>query len=453
VVAQKSNFVTTAFGQRRPLGPGTPFDLADKQIASRVDFALAHAGVIAGRILDEFGDPVPEVQVSTMRYSYVNGQRRLTSANGRGVTNDIGEFRLFGLAPGDYFVAATLPSYGTPDGDDRSGYGPTYYPGTGNVGGAQSISIAPGQTVAGVTMMLQPARTWRISGIVIDASGKPATGGFVQAAPRIGMVGVGGTGGPVRDNGRFTIAGVTPGDYVLRANIAGGGNPAIAPVSVDAADVNDVQLIVMPPATLSGRIVFDSEVDVPKGTAVQITAQRPDPLFGVGLPLGGAAKADFTFEFKAAAGRALLRASQPSPNWRLKRVLLNGDDVTDGTVDIPAGAALSNIVIEFTNKLNELSGTIAGGGEPLDGWVVVFAQDSRRWTAPSRWVVPARPGRESHFKLKLMAGAYYAIAVDDVEPGEWTDPAFLARVRERATPFSIADGEAKSIELNVSASR
>src|SRR5439155_25784670 len=120
----------------------------------------------------------------------------------------------------------------------RSGYGPIYYPGTGNVGSAQSIAIAPGQTVTGVTMMLQPVRTWRISGIAIDASGKPAAGGSVMAMPRIGMVGVGGAGGSINDKGRFTIPGVTPGDYVLRANLAG-GNAAIVPVTIDSSDGND----------------------------------------------------------------------------------------------------------------------------------------------------------------------------------------------------------------------
>ena len=128
--------------------------------------------------------------------------------------------------------------------------------------------------------------------------------------------------------------------------------------------------------------------------------------------------------------------------------------MTDSAFDIPPAASLTNIAVEFTNKLNEVSGTIANAtADPADTWVVVFAQDARRWTAPSRFVVPARPDRDSHFRVRLMAGDYYAVAVDDVEPGEWTDPSYLARVRERATPFSIADGETKSLELKVSASR
>jgi carboxypeptidase family protein len=454
VSAVKTNFVTASFGQRRPAGPGTPFDLADRQIADKVDFALSRAGVIAGRILDEFADPVAEVQVTTMRYGYVNGERRLTPAPGRGVTNDIGEFRVFGLPPGDYVVAATLRNFTSVDSDDRTGYAPTYYPGTGNVSQAQRVTIAPGQTVSGIAMTLMPVRTSRISGIALDSSGKPLTNGFVTANAHIGMAGMGGNGGAIRPDGRFTIAGVTPGDYVLRAGVPG-GESAVLPITVGDSDVNDVQLMVAPLSTLSGRVVFDSQDNVPKGSTIRISAQRPDPMLGVGVPIAGPAQDDFTFAIKVAPGHAVIRGSQPRSDWRFKRVTVNGEDVSDTGVDIPVNGAVSNIVIEFTNRLNEISGTVAAAAaDPaVDAWVVIFAQDPRRWTPPSRYVVPTRPDRDNHFRARLMAGDYYAIVLDDVEPGEWTDPEYLARVRDRATPFSIADGETKSLELKISASR
>jgi hypothetical protein len=41
--------------------------------------------------------------------------------------------------------------------------------------------------------------------------------------------------------------------------------------------------------------------------------------------------------------------------------------------------------------------------------------------------------------------------MSDVEPNAWTDPEFLSLVRERATKFTIADGEAKTIDLPLSA--
>jgi hypothetical protein len=454
VSASKANFVTAAFGQHRPLGPGVPFELAAKQVASRVDFALARAGVITGRILDEFGEPVPDVQVSTLRYQYVNGERRLTGAPGRNATNDIGEFRLFNLPPGDYFVSATLRNLmASPDTDDRSGYAPTYYPGTGSPEQAQRISIAPGQTVSGLTMTLLPVHTVRVSGVALDANGKPLTNGIVMVSARIGVMMMGAQPAPITSEGRFTINGLTPGEYVLRTNGSAGAQNAVLPITVGDSDISDVQLVVQPLGSIRGRVVFDTDVGLPKPSDVRINAQRRDQLIGIG-PLGGTAKDDYTFDIKVTPGHAIIRGGQPSNDFRFKRVTLNGQDISDTGVDIPPGGAISNLVLEFTNKLNELSGTVVDAAErAADAWAVVFSQDARKWVAPSRFVVSTRPDHENHFRVRLMAGDYYAIVVDDVEQGEWTDPDYLARVRERATPFSIADGEKKSIELKLSSSR
>jgi hypothetical protein len=64
------------------------------------------------------------------------------------MTNDIGEFRLYGLAPGDYYISATLRNFTIGESDDRSGYAPTYYPGTTDVGAAQRLTVSIGQTTS-----------------------------------------------------------------------------------------------------------------------------------------------------------------------------------------------------------------------------------------------------------------------------------------------------------------
>src|SRR5687767_13257577 len=53
VSASKSGFVDAVFGQRRPLQPGTPVQVADGQAAANVDLRLTRGGVITGRIVDE----------------------------------------------------------------------------------------------------------------------------------------------------------------------------------------------------------------------------------------------------------------------------------------------------------------------------------------------------------------------------------------------------------------
>ena len=104
--ASKGSFVQLQYGQARPFEPGKPLELANGQTVERVDFNLPRGGIIAGRILDEFGDPTSDVQVMAMRYQYVQGRRQLGPAGRIATTNDIGEYRLFALPPGQYFVSA-----------------------------------------------------------------------------------------------------------------------------------------------------------------------------------------------------------------------------------------------------------------------------------------------------------------------------------------------------------
>ena len=66
VSVTRTTYIRASFGQQRLLGPGTPFELADGQIANRVDFRLLHDGVVIGRIVDEFGDPVADAQVEAL---------------------------------------------------------------------------------------------------------------------------------------------------------------------------------------------------------------------------------------------------------------------------------------------------------------------------------------------------------------------------------------------------
>src|SRR5471030_1205411 len=176
VTAFKPTYVTAAYGQPRPLELGTSIDVPDAKTVDHIDFGLVRAGVIAGRITDEFGEPLADTQVMAMRYQFVQGTRRLMPSGSR-MTNDIGEFRVFGLPPGQYYLAATLRNTRETDPNDRETYASTYYPGTGSVSAAQPLTIAAGQTMAGLNMMVLPVRSVRVSGTVTDSSGAPLKSG------------------------------------------------------------------------------------------------------------------------------------------------------------------------------------------------------------------------------------------------------------------------------------
>ncbi len=462
VSASKPNFVDTAFGQKRPAGPGMPFELADGQVASNVDLAMARAGVITGRVVDEFGDPLVNVQVAAVRESFINGERRVVPARSPVVSNDLGEFRLFGIAPGNYYVAAMFRAFDGGDTNDRSGYARTYFPGTGNIAEAQRFAVAPGQTIAGLTIPLLQIRTTRISGTAIDSSGKPLNGFTVVVSGRDPFSAF--RNSTVKPDGTFSVSGLPPGDYDV--NTVGGDDSerAGATVSTSGGDVDGLQLVAVKPTTVSGRVVFDGSAAVPRPATVQVIMRRELVRMG---NASATPRDDFSFELKPYPGRVSVSAvvGLPAPNmggfavpaadWRVKRVLLNGQDVTDTGFDVLAGTPVAGLVVEMTTRMGELSGVVASdNGEPeRDCWVIAFAEDPRRWQMPTRYVVATRPGEDDRFHLRLPDGQYLVAAVSNIEPGEWQDPELLSRVQERATAFSIAEGERKSVELRVVNSR
>jgi protocatechuate 3,4-dioxygenase beta subunit len=229
------------------------------------DLHLQKGGVVAGRILDANGEPLADARVVALhRVTLGNMPSRLVQAPGQGQqTNDIGEFRVAGLAPGQYFIAAT-PRMMSPFG--ASGVAPppttgarttivtTYYPGTIDPDGAQAITVAAGETVNGIQFTMQFAPAFRVSGIVVDESGQPISDAMVMLMgdPRSGpMFGPAGSARS-ESGGRFVINNVVAGSYRINASVpvmmnggtggisAGvvGGNASTPPAEVVVADTD-----------------------------------------------------------------------------------------------------------------------------------------------------------------------------------------------------------------------
>jgi hypothetical protein len=161
---------------------------------------------------------------------------------------------------------------------------------------------------------------------------------------------------------------------------------------------------------------------------------------------------DMSFEMLVAPGRVFVRSPPTGPDWRLNRVLLNSDDVTDAGIDVPVNGSVSDVVVELTNHLYPLRGRVsdADGAVVRDCLVILFAQDPGRWTPGARHFATARPGLDDLFHAKMPAGDYYAVAITEVDPGAWTDPELLSLVRAQATKFTLVAGETKTVDLPLS---
>jgi hypothetical protein len=377
ITASKTAFVFWSYGQTQPASPGVPLVLGQDQTANAIDIRLLRGAVITGRISDEFGDPMPNASVMVMRQQFLQGQRRLMPTGDRATTDDVGGYRIFGLAPGQYYIsAAALASIGIVNGlpvegaEARRGYAPTFYPGTAEINSAQRLTVGAAQTLSEINIGLLRTRMVTVSGVATDSQGRPLTAGGISIMPKGGVTGFGSSGGQLRPDGTFTVPYVSPGEYVVRANAfrppPAPGMPAeppeisIAIVTVNGEDVTDVHLAPVAPVTVSGRVFFDDPgaALALKPSALRVVWQRlnPDDM-GIGIVSGStpAVQDDLTFELKTAPGRIALRVIAPPSTppilsaWRVKAVRVNGVDVTDSGVDV-GGQGERGVAIELTNR-------------------------------------------------------------------------------------------------------
>ena len=495
LTVSKGGFVSMQYGQTRPFEPGRPIELSDGQMLDKVDIALPRGSVISGRVVDEFGEPVTDAMVTAMRMSFTNGRRRLVPAGRLGQTNDIGQFRIYGLPPGEYYISATYRDLsaiamniaeaggGGSGSMPASGYAPTYFPSTPSPAEAQRVSVAVGQEMTGIDISLQPVKLARITGQAVASDGRPLGSAMIMLMPASRDGGFFMPGGTTRTNasGQFTLNGVAPGDYSLQVRSsgpmmfdAGGGSvmfsvatpdggsssarqePEFAniPLSINGEDVAGLVVMTTHGAKATGRVVFEGGVR-PEGTAgIRISAPSADLDGGPAIGTGSAqVKADGTFELSGLAGTRIIRAGNLPKGWILKSVRVNGADVTDTGYEFKPGEEIGGLEVRLTERTTEVDGSVTDAqGQPLkDYTVVVFSTDESKWTLPmTRWTQSARPDQEGRFRIQnLPPGSYYAVAVSYVAQGEWGDPEWLTRARDKATTLTVSEGAGTPLNLKL----
>jgi hypothetical protein len=478
----KAGFVALEYGQARPFEAGKPLDVTAGQALDKIDFSLPRGSAITGRITDEFGDPITDVQVRALRYQFVNGARQLVDAGRMAQTDDLGAYRIFGLMPGDYIVRASMRP-NMPPGPrnaetEPTGYPGTYFPGVSDVSQAQTVTATLGQEVSSIGFSLVPARLSRISGTVTGSDGRPLTGAVVMLRAR------GGAGmGPMRMNianlgnnqvradGSFQMMNVPPGEYVLdvqqrpRAvrnmqdiNLAQ-LEFASMPLSVSGGDIDNLAIATTPGVTVSGRMAYQGQ-GAPRPTG-QVTATPPS---GGPAPIGamitarvlggGRVNSDGTFELRGLAGPQVIRLQGIPAGWALKSITLDGADITDAGYDFRPGNNMTGLVITLTDRLTDVTGSVRDArGQPVSDYVLVaFPEDTRLWVPQSRFVQTTRPNQNGTFNIKaLPPGRYLAAVVPSLETGLQNDPAVLAQLRPHAHSFSLAEGQTLNLNLEMAA--
>ena len=446
----RAGYLPLEFGQRVATERGLTVDVAAGATVDDIDLALPRAGVMAGRIVDERGEPYPGVQVLALAMRYVNGQR-MPSPYGFSTTDDLGQFRIASAPPGTYTIVAISTETWRNDKQETFGYASTYYPGV-SVNAAQRIVLGPSEQRLDLDFAVHPSRTVRISGRVeVEPGGRPPTGAQLAYSFGDGILASGFRQARVAGDGSFEFADVTEGVY----NVSAGGDDET--ITVRDADISGVALTSKVGSTVTGVFVGDDDGPPPfrpPGVRVNLLAPlgRVLPTVRIVSP-----EPDWSFKLQGLGGPFLFRAMGLPEGWSVGSVKIGDRDITDTPWDVPTGGKqIDGLKIALTQKAVRLSGSVVdASNKPTSGaTVIVFADDEKLWLPGSRFISAQRPSRDGTFSfVGLPPGVYRAIARDLVEDGQWFDRDFLDAIRDVATRIVLTDGANESITLKATAAR
>jgi protocatechuate 3,4-dioxygenase beta subunit len=464
--ANRDGFTAVEYGQKSPNGVGSLISLAAGQSLNGVALTLTQKGAITGRIVDSNGLPVVRATVSAYQFVYTRpGQARSLTSVATITTNELGEYRLYGLTPGNYFVAQSFDSVvailrgtsvGTlisveqrPAGASLIVRKPrsdgsfseevsvrTYFPGTVNAKDASPIVVRAGETVSGIDFNPRTVPAYRIRGTTIDEiTGLPvsipvqlSTSGSLDFVPLTRNS---------SDIDGFEFAGVPSGSYLLN-NV---------PITVGDSDVTNVVLKRTSGLfNILGRIVLPAERS-PSVISAQAQARitlssNGQPNFSASSNLSGNA----SFSLSIPPGDYQVSIDITPGSYFLKSARLGTQDALDGL----------HISGPTEGMLELVLGSEKG---VIDGRIV----DSRRESVANVTVVliPNPPLRQrtalyvnvpvdaaGHFHMSVTPGNYRIFAWEDVETGAWFDPDFIATNESRGRAVSVNEGSLQdSIEV------
>ncbi len=459
VSATRTGFAGQTYGQGRAI-EGSPIAVGPGQQVTGINMALTPGRVISGRILDEDGEPFAGAVVEALATRIEGGASSLLSV-ASGQTDDRGEFRLFGLGTGEYYVSAQDPAFrrvSSPTGVLH--YAPTYYPGTPFADQAKRVAVSAGGQPSRIEFRLRLVPPARVSGQMVAYDGKPLLSGVVFMSP---LEGDGVPMSPpdeitILPDGRFTFRHVAPGHYQIRAR--GQNDPAASLFAVFSAevagrDIEDISLTLRPGALVEGRLTVDTRrgVKPPSFSGLRVRAPFVDGnTFGDALT--GTVQPDGSFAIRGVMGGAhqIVLEGLPAP-WVLKSVMLHGADVTDLEVPVTPLEQIHDLRVTITDAASDVSGVVQNARNlPVANvGVMVFSRAPLFWLRTNRRMRITYTDRDGRFSVAgLPAGEYLAVAAESIDERDLGRREVLQALQPYAVGFRLAADDARaSVTLHV----
>ena len=417
-------------------------------------FTMAPQSVLAGRVLDDNGDPVANANLMLLRSQVIRGRRTNMFQSGFATTDDRGHFYMAGIDPGRYILCAdemdsrdvVFPSGG---GGALTAYVTTYYPGVSDQSQAQLIEVARGTVETGLEIRLRREPVFAVRGRALDANGQPLQRFTVSArtSPAGSSVYLGNLSNSFLD-GEFALPGLRAGTWILTAVPNGINTLLSAEIHIGSGPVDGVVLRPFPKQQISGTIILEEAGNIaPDWQRVAVSIVAAEGFFGA-RPPGFDASGQFTLSF-AGTGRARLNIEGvPAPGTYLAKVLLGAQDVTGKDFDVTA-EGLPPLRLVFRRD----AATLTGRAENADPNALAG------WPAISLW--PADP--EQRDARTAVSGGFQpdgTFTITGIRPGEYlvyVGPAFQARppaeppedLETRSTRVRLEPGSTQAIVVKL----
>ena len=467
IVSEGSPDYQSVIANRAPVSPSSkPLTIQVREGAEHtvalayqdtaVILSYAEVGsVVTGHVVDEYGEPAPGLTVRLARIGST-GTTAGEFSNVPRLTDDRGEYRLFHIPAGQYFLMVSDDT-GNASADEPA-WLPVYFPGSLAAVDAIPLNLGRSEELAGMNVIFSRSRGTRVFGYVVNSAGQPlrsqvrlaAPTPWSGAEPRARIV-------ATKEDGSFELTSVPPGRYALHtvSPAAGAvyvtlsGTPPNAelvsrapaesprefgflPVDAQGDELGPLVMQTSPGATVSGRLVLETSAPLTRRPAFTFVAVAASEHFPMSDQPSAVLQTAFdpelqNFRINGLAGTMRLRLGAGS-NWWMKAASVNGIDAVESPVVLTSPReSTDDAIIVLADTAGSVSGRAMSGQTPADdGWAIVFATDrSQRFTGSQR-IVTMTLGDEGRFTFSgLPPGDYYVAAIEGSAPLPRNEPRFL----------------------------
>ncbi len=426
-------------------------------------FRMTPSGVVSGKVKFDDAEPAVNVAVQLYRSYYDRGRHGYaTAASTR--TDDRGEYRVHGLEPGTYYVAALYQAPPRPaDAAEQTrtdslgnplpdlSYAVTFFPQVQKMSDAVPVKVAPGDEVAGIDIFLTLVHTVHIRGRVLSA-----VKGGVIASPSVTLRwndpdNTASVAAPINvsvdKDQNFDIQGVTAGPYLL---LASGAEDGIAltghvPINIGDADVANADLVIGAESLWTGKVhIDDDDSALPQGLMVLLQPRR-----STAAPSRAKVSdnGEFSVAFVPDETYDLYVLNGPDNSYLKSVRIANADRLSQG-LEASSGDAPPTLDV----RLGSQGGKIIGKAVTADPKVVASGATVALIPDPPAGRVQAYQTTQvdeyGNFQLQgVPPGKYVVVAWLDSPPCDVYNPDDLATCQAQGSSLTIDEAEQKSVQL------